>query len=134
MAFAMVAVFSLTFVSCGNDDDEEFKPESSVSEFVGTWFDSESAEYGFEYIQLKSDGSYINVQEDEDTEKGYVVYYGKWSVSGDKLTLKPTSGIWAGVTLTYDIVKKEKDKLILSSFGFTATFVKVNDNVIQQYL
>ena len=54
--------------------------------------------------------------------------------NGDKLTLKPTSGIWAGVTLTYDIVKKEKDKLILSSFGFTATFVKVNDNVIQQYL
>ncbi len=134
MAFAMVAVFSLTFVSCGNDDDEELKPESSVSEYVGTWSDTESAEYGFEYIQLKSDGSYIDVQEDEDAEKGYAVYYGKWSVSGDELTLKATSGIGAGITLTYDIVKKERDKLILSLFGITSTFVKVNDNVIQQYL
>ena len=132
MTFVMMAVFSLTFVSCG-DDDEELDP---ASEYVGTWSlsDSESAVYGFEYIQLKSDGSYIDVQEDEETEKGYAVYYGEWSVSGDKLILKPTSDILAGITLTYDIVKKEKNKLTVSMLGFTTTFVKVNDSVIEKYL
>ena len=35
MAFAMLAVFSLAFVSCGDDDDEdEITAEATV---VGTW-------------------------------------------------------------------------------------------------
>lgn len=131
MAFAMMAVFSLAFVSCGDDDEDS---SNSTSEYVGTWSDTESDEYGFEYIQLKSDGTYIDVQEDEDTVIGYTVYYGEWKVSNDKLILKVTSGIGKGIILTYDIVIKEKDKLIVSFMGFTSTFVKVNDSIIQKYL
>ena len=39
-----------------------------------------------------------------------------------------------GVTLAYDIVKKEKDKITVSWGGITVTIVKVNDDVIQKYL
>ena len=35
MAFAMMAVFSLAVVSCGDDDDDE--PTNVDSDYVGTW-------------------------------------------------------------------------------------------------
>ena len=148
MAFAMVAVFSLTFISCGNDDDEP-GPSSSLSEYVGTWSTITGIADGeFEYIQFKSDGNCTRVLYDEDAEKGYDVFSGTWAINGDKLTIKETSVIGSemaqfliqtaaengGVTLAYDIVKKEKDKLIVSLLGITSTLVKVNDNVIQKYL
>ena len=148
MAFAMVAVFSLTFVSCGSDGDEP-GPSSSLSEYVGTWSTITGIADGeFEYIQFKSDGNCTRVLYDEDAEKGYDVFSGTWAVNGDKLTIKETSVIGSqmaqiliktaaengGVTLAYDIVKKEKDKLIISLLGITSTLVKVNDNVIKKYL
>ena len=34
MAFAMMAVFSLAFVSCGDEDEDEITPEATI---VGTW-------------------------------------------------------------------------------------------------
>ena len=39
IAFAMMAVFSLAFVSCSDDDDEK---TGSSSELVGTWEDRKS--------------------------------------------------------------------------------------------
>ena len=105
MAFAMVAVFSLTFVSCGSDGDEP-GPSSSLSEYVGTWSTITGIADGeFEYIQFKSDGNCTRVLYDEDAEKGYDVFS-----------------------------EKEKDKLIISLLGITSTLVKVNDNVIKKYL
>ena len=148
MAFAMVAVFSLTFVSCGSDGDEP-GPSSSLSEYVGTWSTITGLADGeFEYIQFKSDGNCTRVLYDEDAEKGYDVFSGTWAVNGDKLTIKETSVIGSqmaqiliktaaengGVTLAYDIVKKEKDKITVSLGGITGTIVKVNDDVIQKYL
>ena len=35
MAFAMLAVFSLAFVSCGDDDDED--ENTTEATIVGTW-------------------------------------------------------------------------------------------------
>ena len=142
MAFAMVAVFSLAFVSCGDDDEDEDEPSSSISDFVGTWSVQSVEGWGndlddsyYEYMQLKADGSYINVQEDEDEVKGYIVYYGKWSVSNNKLNLKvSTPSEWKGTSLTYEIIKKEKNKMTLSMIGFTAYLVKVSDNTIEKYL
>ena len=39
MAFAMVAVFSLTFISCGNDDDDEPSSDYDQIEINGTKYD-----------------------------------------------------------------------------------------------
>lgn len=148
MAFAMMAVFCLTFVSCGSDGDEP-GPSSSLSEYVGTWSTITGIPDGeFEYVQFKSDGKCTRVLYDEDAEKGYDVFSGTWAINGDKLTIKETSVIGSemaqiliqtaaengGVTLAYDIVKKEKDKITVSWGGITATIVKVNDDVIQKYL
>ena len=148
MAFALMAVFCLTFVSCGSDGDEP-GPSSSLSEYVGTWSTITGIADGeFEYIQFKSDGNCTRVLYDEDAEKGYDVFSGTWAVNGDKLTIKETSVIGSqmaqiliktaaengGVTLAYDIVKKEKDKITVSLGGITGTIAKVNDDVIQKYL
>lgn len=148
MAFAMMAVFCLTFVSCGSDGDEP-GPSSSLSEYVGTWSTITGIADGeFEYIQFKSDGNCTRVLYDEDAEKGYDVFSGTWAINGDKLTIKETSVIGSemaqfliqtaaengGVTLAYDIVKKEKDKITVSLGGITVTIAKVNDDVIQKYL
>ena len=148
MAFALMAVFCLTFVSCGSDGDEP-GPSSSLSEYVGTWSTITGIADGeFEYIQFKSDGNCTRVLYDEDAEKGYDVFSGTWAINGDKLTIKETSVIGSemaqfliqtaaengGVTLAYDIVKKEKDKITVSLGGITVTIAKVNDDVIQKYL
>ena len=131
MAFAMVAVFSLAFVSCGDDDDES---TSGNSVYVGTWSIQDGDDDYFEYMQLKADGSYINVQQDDDYAKGYHVSYGDWSVSNDKMILHITSGPLKGSTFSYTIVKSEKDRLILSMWGFTSTCIRVSDDTIQKYL
>lgn len=155
MAFAMMAVFSLAVVSCGDDDDDE--PTNVDSDYVGTWSVQRVEGWGydednsFEYVQLKSDGTYIDVQEltEEDIEddeflgfytekekaQGYVVYRGEWSVSSNKLFLKvSTPTHFKGTTLTYDIVKKEKDKLTVSMLGITSYLIRVNDKTIEKYL
>lgn len=138
IAFAMLAVFSLSFVSCSSDDDES--PSKENSDFVGTWSVQYLAGYGetlddeFDYMQMKSDGTYIEVQEDETAKNGYVVYHGKWSVSNDKLILHVTSGDLKGTTWTYDIIKKEKDKMTVAMWGVTVYLVRVNDDIIQKYL
>ena len=148
MAFALMAVFCLTFVSCGSDGDEP-GPSSSLSEYVGTWSTITGIADGeFEYLQFKSDGNCTRVLYDEDAEKGYDVFSGTCAINGDKLTIKETSVIGSemaqfliqtaaengGVTLAYDIVKKEKDKITVSLGGITVTIAKVNDDVIQKYL
>lgn len=148
IAFAMMAVFSLAFVSCGDDDDDE--PSNSNSDFVGTWEVKwwEGTEYdSFEYYKLKSDGTYIFVQEvteedkqDEDyTEKekaqGYAVYHGVWSASNNKLFLKvPEESEFKGLNITFDIVKKEKDNMTLSVLGIPCYFIRVSDKTIEKYL
>lgn len=82
IAFAMVAVFSLVFVSCG-DDEEEF--EASV---VGTW--------EVTYVRASS---YWGVDDDEGFKKGdQMTFYsdgryedsedtGRWSKKGNVLTI-----------------------------------------------
>ena len=138
IAFAMLAVFSLSFVSCSSDDDES-EPTENSSDIIGTWYDDYDNDDDFSYIQFKSDGTFIDVESSEDAEKGYWVQRGKWSISGDKLMMKVTSSddpfdIWVGTTLTYDIIKIEKNKLTMSLWGITGTLVRVSDDAIQKYL
>lgn len=85
IAFAMMAVFSLSFMSCGDDEDDEDVYEASV---VGTWEvtyvkatssydmdDDEGLNVG-DRMTFYSDGRY---KDSEDT--------GRWSKNGNTLTV-----------------------------------------------
>lgn len=85
IAFAMMAVFSLSFMSCGDDEDDEDVYEASV---VGTWEvtyvkatssydmdDDEGLKVG-DRMTFYSDGRY---KDSEDT--------GRWSKNGNTLTV-----------------------------------------------
>ena len=131
-----------TLSSCSKDDndDEEYSIPTSTSFYVGTW-SVQSVEGwglvvndGFEYIQLKADGTCIDVADDEDEPKGYSVEYGTWTVANGKLIIKMTSSELAGTTITYDITKAETNKLTVSVWGITAYLTKVSDSVIEKYL
>ncbi len=132
---AVMAVFSITFVSCGNDDDE---PDSA---FVGTWHtervDGSLEPYteGITYTQLRSDGTYVEVYVDEEDENAYEVTHGTWDVSDNELTMTATTDIvMAGIPVTYEVKKIEKDKITLSFLGTTVYLVRVSDSVIEKYL
>ena len=133
---------SLTIVSySSNDDNDGEEPSAPNSEFIGTWsvlyaegFGSNNVDDSFEYIQLKSDGTYIDVQYDEYEKKGYTIDYGKWNVANNQLVLYVESGILKGSTFLYYIVKKEKDKMTVTMWGLTAYLIRIDDRVIEKYL
>lgn len=99
MAFAMMAVFSLAFVSCGDDDEDDYiEPTATI---VGTW---EITENNFdlkikEIMGMDIDGWETN--EEESMQVGDRVTFsengryrtkietGSWKKSGNTLKLKP---------------------------------------------
>lgn len=125
---AVMAVFSITFVSCGNDDDE---PNSA---FVGTWAIHTVAgwsEENFKYMQLRSDGSYVRVSNNDAGSTGIRVVYGTWTVSENSLTIAAADS----QPTTAEIKKIEKDKLTISNeWGITVYLIRVDDSVIEKYL
>ena len=136
MMFAMMFA-TLSFAACSSDDDDEVM--GSNLEYVGTWSLQYAEGYGytsddFEYIQLKSNGTFIDVQEDSDFEDGYTVDRGKWTVSNNSLVLHIETGILAGSTFSYDIIKKEKDKMTVTMWGATAYLIRVSDDIIEKYI
>ena len=80
MAFAMMAVFSLTFASCSSDDDNK----GSSSELVGTWDVVKTTYY---YDGLGS-----------DTEDGNGAY---WVFTENKLTVHDPEDLMNGKSVDY---------------------------------
>ena len=81
----MVAALSLT--ACGGDDDEI---GGNSSFMVGTWSVTSGQGWGgytgdgeAEYLQFKSNGTYINVQFDD----GLYITKGTWKVTGNELIM-----------------------------------------------
>ena len=131
MLLAMM-VAALGFTACGDDDEDD--GGSGYSSFlVGTWQVEDEDSYAdeVEYVQFKSNGTYINVQYDED---GLYITKGTWKVSDNELTMKETDGEWKGTSFTYTILSKGQSKLTLSMLGITSTLTKVSDSVIERYL
>lgn len=137
MMLAMM-VAALSFTACSSDDDNDSKETNS--DLVGTWSVQSVEGWGmseddfYDYMQFRSDGTYIEVQEDEDAEKGYTVDKGKWTVSNNKIVLYVEVGVLAGSTFSFDIVKKEKDKITVSMWGLSSHLIRVSDDIIEKYL
>ena len=126
----MVAALSLT--ACGGDDDEI---GGNSSFLIGTWSVTSGQGWGFEsdgeaeYLQFKSDGTYINVQFDD----GLYITKGTWRATDTELVMKETEGDILG-TYTYKILNHTQTSINLEMWGITANLTKVPDSTIDKYL
>lgn len=147
LAFAVVAILSLTFVSCSSDDDEE-------QSIVGTWKMDLSdfldlSDYGFEvkgylYYQFNNDGTFRTVDvtitkySQEKKELGYEdeteveVEKGRYTTNGNIITIKRDDG-----TTEEAEYKISGNKLTLSNTSglvFQVVFTRVSESEMNQYL
>ena len=84
-------------------------------------------------LQFTKDGKFneVDIVSEEGVADLYK-FYGTYTVSGDKLTV---TYIYSYETETVVSVYQVKgDKLTISTAAVTATFTRVNDSVIEQYL
>ena len=106
----MVAALSLT--ACGGDDDEI---GGNSSFLIGTWSVTSAQGWGgytgdgeAEYLQIKSNGTYINVQFDD----GLYITKGTWKATDTELVMKETEGDILG-TYTYKILNHTQTSITL---------------------
>ena len=121
-------------------DEDSGNSEEAIFSIVGTWktvfaegwgHSTYSDEDGVEYMQFKADGSFVNVQDDED---GINIQHGTWTMTDNELILRFKDGKLAGSSFTYTILEKETNKLTVSLFGFTGYLIRVSDSEIEKYL
>ena len=84
-----------------------------------------------EYLQFKADGSFVNVQDDED---GINIQHGTWKLTDNEIILRIQDGKLAGSTFTYTVSEIGTDKLTVSMWGVTAYLIRVPDSEIEKYL
>ena len=102
MAFAMMAVFSLSFVSCGSDDDEGDNGSNGVagsSALVGTW----------DYISSITYSIYNSEPKDNKRDDAY------WVITEDKLTVHDKKDLANGKSVNYTYNSNSKE---LNIVGF----------------
>jgi len=82
-------------------------------------------------LQFKADGSFVNVQDDED---GINIQHGTWKLTDNEIILRIQDGKLAGSTFTYTVSEIGTDKLTVSMWGVTAYLIRVPDSEIEKYL
>lgn len=105
IAFAMLAVFCLAFVSCGDDDDEGGENSSAL---VGTWDAVSSRFYdddGWEETEAESwywvfTDKTVTVYDEDDMFDGKTV---KYKYDGKNLTISGMP-IWTVITLNSSVM------------------------------
>lgn len=116
MAFAMMAVFSLAFVSCGDDDDDDVDIEPTAT-IVGTW---EITENNFDLKIKEIMGMDIDGWETDEEESMQVGDRITFSENG-RYSTKNDTGSWkkSGNTL-----KVKSDMLDEDAITFTEMNIK----------
>ena len=155
MAFAVLAIFSLAIVSCGNDDEDA--NDSGNRSIIGTWRCDLTEKgkhivdsyYGVEdyhtyyYSQFKEDGTFVDVaisyfKYSEELKDYYpeleqtridLLVKGTYKVRGNKITetIDGKSG-----SATFEITGNTLTQI--NNIGETWIFTKVNDTEINEYL
>lgn len=130
--WAMLAMMfmALNFTACSKDSDDG--GDIDDSSIVGTWqtMGEEYGNYGLELTKIDSDGTFVRVYDDGETD----ISYGSWTLSNNVLTLKVISGDWYGDTWVYTVLKKSSSTMVLDVEGFPTTLKKVSDSTINKYL
>ena len=133
--YDMGIVKSIEFTSEDSGNGQE-----SSSWIIGTWktvfaegwgHSAYSDEDNVEYLQLKANGSFVNVKKDEDSIK---IQHGTWTLRDNELILRFKDGKLAGSSFVYTILEKETNKLTVSLFGATGYAIRVSDSEIEKYL
>lgn len=134
IATCAILITALSFISCNSNDEEDDFNNSSF--LIGTWSVTSGQGWGGytgddepEYIQFKSDGTYINVQFDE----GVYITKGTWRATDTEIILKETEGDLMG-TYTYAILNHTQSTLTVKMWGLTAHLTKVPDSTIDKYI
>lgn len=141
LLIALCASMSFTLVSCKDDDDDDAMGGS----IVGTWkidssklfeemFDSKIKSIG--YYRFQQDGTYIELYyyKEPGEEAEIEVDHGKWSQSGNSLTIKID-----GETIKGKIISMDNSSFTLvadTEMGpsMTLIFKKCSDSEMDQYL
>lgn len=127
---ALFAAMTVSLYSCKSDDDE---PDGG--DIVGTWKEKSIEAMGItHYLQLRADGTAVTIGVFDDDIWSWVedkvdIEYGKWSKSGDTLTI-----IDDEVTSNATIVKLTSKELGISALGFTTYYERVSDSEVEKYL
>ena len=121
----LMALVSVSFSSCGDD-------EPKGSSIVGTWnYFEDNGDVTL--LQFTKGGQFneVDLVADEGVVDIYV-YRGKYTVSGDKLTI---TYVYANESETVDCTfRVNEEELMISSNGTTKTLLRVDDSVIEEYL
>ena len=152
MAFAVLTVFSLAIVSCGDDDNDVI--DGGNHSIIGTWkcdlTDRANVHgYGVEeyhlyyYSQFKEDGTYVDVnvsyrKYSEELKESYpelekttveFIVRGTYKVKGNKLI-----GTTDGNTSSAKIEVSDNTLILNNKIGETWIYTKVDDTEIDEYL
>lgn len=124
MCVVLVSALALSLNSCKDDEP------SPVVNLIGSWQmkNNSQAATTTTYLQFREGGAMytVNVYDDgTDVQSGY------WSYNSDEQLT-----IYGGSVLpvNYTIEKLTAAELTLRAYGFTASYTKVNDFVVNKYL
>src|SRR5574344_1068947 len=140
MTLAVVAVTSLFLVSCSSSDDNNSVGGGNI---VGTWkwdsFNSDETEefFGEQYVQFKSDGTFIEVDiGGSGSDKGKVeIMRGQWEKTDNIITIRTIDASSANNPTTQtEISKLTETDLTIITLGITMSYKRVSDSDIEKYL
>ena len=118
--------------------NESGTPIIADTPLIGTWkttriegWGESVSTVGIDYLQLKIDGSYVHVEEEDGIP---FVTRGTWTTSGDKFILHKKDGGQTGSSFEYEIIELKDNNMKVSMWHVIAYLEKVQDSVIKQYL
>ncbi|WP_091844205.1 lipocalin family protein [Prevotella sp. ne3005] len=117
--------------------NESGTPIISDNPLIGTWkttriegWGESVSTAGLDYLQLKADGTYIHVEEEDGIP---FVTRGTWTTSEDKFILHKKDGGQSGPSFEYEIIELKDNSMKVSMWRVIAYLEKVQDSVIKQY-
>ena len=149
----LMAVMNLSLNACGDDNDEPIEDLN----FVGTWsfvkFYNDEA-WGIttrqiNYLQVKSDGSCIIVESNDDEDLGSIITRKQGDLSQDELKIQLPAGPFSSErNIILKIIVRDRGKMIIRVYyevkfngkwtryesDNAACIERVDDNVINKYL
>lgn len=149
----LMAVMNLSLNACGDDNDEPIEDLN----FVGTWsfvkFYNDEA-WGIttrqiNYLQVKSDGSCIIVESNDDEDLGSIITRKQGDLSQDELKIQLPAGPFSSERyIILKIIVRDRGKMIIRVYyevkfngkwdryesDYAACIERVDDNVINKYL
>ncbi len=132
--FAMLmATSSLVLTSCSSDDDESGDGTNYSEMIVGSWTNRITMDdeyYTEDYTRFYADGTYKEVDITVMySMKDKSVSTGTWSISGNKITTRVSSGLSATSTIT----KMTATEMVINAASIDLKYTKVADSVFEQY-